>query len=81
MNNPLGGMLSFLQLILMDMGKDDPLHQDIKNMEAAVLRCRDIVLNLLSFARKQDLGDFTEVDLKEVIGTAVKLIELQSKSQ
>ena len=31
-----------------------------KEMEKAVLRCRDIVQNLLSFARKQDLGEFTE---------------------
>lgn len=80
LNNPLGGMLSFLQLILMDMKKDDPLHPEIKAMEEATLRCRDIVLNLLSFARKQDLGEFTEVDLWDVVGRAVKLIELQSKS-
>lgn len=81
LNNPLGGMLSFLQLILMDLSKTDPLYPDIKGMEHAVLRCRDIVLNLLSFARKQDLGDFTRVEAREVIDRAVKLIELQSKSK
>jgi signal transduction histidine kinase len=81
LNNPLGGMLSFLQLILMDLKKSDPLFSDIKAMEEATLRCRDIILNLLSFARKQDLGEFTETDLWEVFEKAVKLIELQSKSQ
>ncbi len=80
LNNPLGGMLSFLQLILMDLKRESPLYRDIKDMELAVLRCRDIVQNLLSFARKQDLGDFHKVRLCEVINRAVKLIELQSKS-
>lgn len=80
LNNPLGGMLSFLQLILMDMRKDDAVRPEIKGMEDAVLRCRDIVVNLLGFARKQDLGEFAKVDLTDVVDRAVKLIELQSKS-
>ena len=80
LNNPLGGMLSFLQLILMDLPAGDVLFDDIKAMEQAVFRCRDIVLNLLSFARKQDLGDFTLVDLRDVVHKSIKLIELQSKS-
>lgn len=80
LNNPLGGMLSFLQLILMDLKKDAPFYSEIKEMESAVLRCRDIVLNLLSFARKQDLGEFAKVDLWEVAEKAMRLIELQSKS-
>ena len=80
LNNPLGGMLSFLQLILMDLKKGAPYHSEIKEMEGAVLRCRDIVQNLLSFARKQDLGEFSKVDLWEVAERAMRLIELQSKS-
>jgi two-component system NtrC family sensor kinase len=81
LNNPLGGMLSFLQLILMDLKKTDTHYDEIKQMEAATLRCRDIILNLLSFARKQDLGQFALVDLLSVVARAVKLIELQSKSK
>jgi signal transduction histidine kinase len=81
LNNPLGGMLSFLQLILLDLKKDAPLYKEIKAMESAVLRCRDIVQNLLSFARKQDLGEFAKVDLRDVVERSVKLIELQSKSK
>lgn len=81
LNNPLGGMLSFLQLILMDLKKDSPLFADIKEMEKAVFRCRDIVLNLLGFARKQDLGELSRIDMLTVLERAVKLIELQSKSK
>ena len=36
-----------------------------------VLRCRDIVLNLLSFARKQDLGEFSSIDIGIVIARSV----------
>ncbi len=81
LNNPLGGMLSFLQLILMDLKPTDVIFPEVKEMEHAVLRCRDIVLNLLSFARKQDLGEFTVINLGDVVERAVKLIELQSKSK
>jgi two-component system, NtrC family, sensor kinase len=80
LNNPLGGMLSFLQLILMDLKPTDAIYPEIKEMESAVLRCRDIVLNLLSFSRKQDLGEFAVIDLWDVIRRAAKLIALQSKS-
>lgn len=80
LNNPLGGMLSFLQLIRMDLKNDNPIYPEIVGMEEAVLRCRDIVINLLGFARKQDLGEFSQIDLNDVVDRAVKLIELQSKS-
>lgn len=80
LNNPLGGMLSFLQLILMDVRPGDDLFPEIKGMEQGVLRCRDIVLNLLSFARKHDLSDISQINLFDVIERSVKLIELQSKS-
>ena len=81
LNNPLGGMLSFLQLILMDLKSGGGLADEIREMESATLRCRDIVLNLLSFARKQDLGEFKPTDLRAVIARAAKLMELQTRSR
>jgi signal transduction histidine kinase len=81
LNNPLGGMLSFLQLILMDLKKTEANYEDIKSMEQATLRCRDIVQNLLSFARKQDLGEIEIINLSDVVDRSVRLIELQSKSK
>lgn len=81
LNNPLGGMLSFLQLILMDLKKTDTIYSDIKAMEEATLRCRDIVQNLLSFSRKQDLGDMSSLDIWDVVARAAGLIELQSKAK
>jgi two-component system NtrC family sensor kinase len=81
LNNPLGGILSFVQLILMDLKPDDPIRPDIVEMELGVKRCRDIVQNLLGFTRNPDVDTVTELDLKEVIHRAIKIVELQTKSQ
>lgn len=79
-NNPLGGMLSFLQLIKMDLQKDDPVYDDVLEMEAAGLRCKEIVENLLRFSRRQETGVMEEVDLNEVLDQTMKIIELQTRS-
>lgn len=81
LNNPLGGMLSFLQLIKMDLSPKTPLRADVEDMEKSTLNCRDIIRNLLSFARKSDSDDHQQTDLHAVIERAIKLIELQSKSK
>jgi len=78
LNNPLAGMLSYLQLLLMDVTEGE-LHVDLKEMEAATLKCRDIVQSLLGFSRKQSQGEKTRVDLNELVPKAVQLVELKSR--
>lgn len=46
-NNPLGGLLSYTQLLLMDTNDKDPIHADLKAMESAIKKCAEIVNNLL----------------------------------
>lgn len=81
LNNPLGGMLSFLQLIRMDLDKKDPIYPDIISMEEGVLRCRDIIQNLLGFARLSAKQYLNPMDVREAIERAVKLTELQTRSK
>jgi two-component system NtrC family sensor kinase len=80
LNNPLGGMLSFAQLVRMDLAADHPLHQDVVELENGVRRCKDIVQNLLGFTRNPGAEDFRKLDLRDVIQRALKIIELQSRS-
>lgn len=81
LNNPLGGMLSFLQLIKMDLKGDEPWYHDIDEMEKGARRCRDIVQNLLGFTRKSSTEDTIEIlDLRDVIEQAVKITELQTRA-
>lgn len=81
LNNPLGGILSFTQLIKMDMRPENPLYPDILEMEAGVQRCKEIVQNLLGFTRNPNADQEGNVSLKEVCLRALKIVELQTKSQ
>ncbi len=84
LNNPLGGMLSFLQLIKMEMdgsGENKPAwYDDVDEMEKGARRCRDIVQSLLGFTRKSS-PDTTEIlDLVDVLDQALKITELQTRA-
>ncbi len=52
LNNPIAGMLTFAQLIRMDLKGNEPYYEDILEIEKGILRCRDIIQNLLSSIRK-----------------------------
>ncbi|RYZ70023.1 MAG: PAS domain-containing sensor histidine kinase [Proteobacteria bacterium] len=80
LNNPLGGMLSFLQLIKMDLKGNEPWFDDIDEMERGARRCRDIVQNLLGFTRKSTTDTIEILDLRDVIEQAVKITELQTRA-
>ncbi|MEN0058708.1 MAG: HAMP domain-containing sensor histidine kinase, partial [Bdellovibrio sp.] len=81
LNNPLGGILSFTQLIKMDMKPDNPLYPDIVEMEAGVQRCKEIVQNLLGFTRNPHVDQEGDLNLRDVCLRALKIVELQTKSQ
>lgn len=81
LNNPLGGILSFTQLIKMDMDPQHPLYADIAEMEEGVQRCKEIVQNLLGFTRNPNADQVGELSLKEVCQRALKIVELQTKSK
>jgi C4-dicarboxylate-specific signal transduction histidine kinase len=80
LNNPLGGILSFTQLIKMDLPQDHPFYPDIVEMENGVQRCKDIVQNLLGFTRNPNVDELAEVSLQDVCNRALKILELQTKS-
>ncbi|HEX4924855.1 MAG TPA: histidine kinase dimerization/phospho-acceptor domain-containing protein [Bdellovibrionales bacterium] len=80
LNNPIGGIITFLQLMKMDMKGDEAYAQDISEMEAAAQRCREIIHNLLSFTRKSETEANEQVDLRDVVRKAVQILELQSRS-
>ncbi|PIS11626.1 MAG: histidine kinase [Bdellovibrio sp. CG10_big_fil_rev_8_21_14_0_10_47_8] len=81
LNNPLGGILSFVQLIKMDLKKEDALYEDILAMEEGVRRCKEIIENLLGFTRDPMADQEKDLDLREVIERAIKIVELQTKSR
>ncbi|MGE3757662.1 MAG: histidine kinase dimerization/phospho-acceptor domain-containing protein [Pseudobdellovibrionaceae bacterium] len=81
LNNPLGGILNFLQLIQMEMDKKDTHYQDIHEMELGAQRCKEIVQNLLGFSRTSAVDTKKDLDLKDVIHRSLKILELQTRSR
>jgi two-component system NtrC family sensor kinase len=76
-NNPLGGILVFSQMLLREVPTDSQHYQDIVEIEAAAKRCKIIVENLLDYARQRPLRPkITDCNVHEIISNAVKFAAL-----
>jgi two-component system NtrC family sensor kinase len=76
-NNPLGGILVFSQMLLRELEKDSRHYQDIVEIEAAAKRCKAIVENLLDYARQRPLKPkITECDIHSIVENAAKFAAL-----
>ena len=76
-NNPLGGILVFSQMLLREIEPESRHYQDIVEIEAAAKRCKVIVENLLDYARQRPLKPkITECDIHTIIENAAKFAAL-----
>lgn len=78
LNNPIGGILVFAQMLLREMEKESGHYQDVVEIEAAAQRCKSIIQSLLEFARQQPINQKATlnqeaVDIREAVLSAVKL--------
>ncbi|MBM4253430.1 MAG: hypothetical protein FJ146_15785 [Deltaproteobacteria bacterium] len=74
-NNPLGGILIFSQMLLREMDPKSPHYQDVVEIEAATQRCKAIVEGLLDFARQNPAkpkSQQVEINAIEAIRTAIR---------
>ncbi|MGB2897488.1 MAG: cache domain-containing protein [Anaerolineales bacterium] len=63
-NNPLGTILLFSDVMYKEASKDDPRRDDLNMIISETKRCQLIVANLLNFARQQDvLAQQTDIHL------------------
>lgn len=53
LNNPLTGVLGFAELLVKRVASDDPKREDLETIAAEARRAREIVQNLLGFARQR----------------------------
>ncbi len=79
-NNPLGGILAFTQLVMKELGDTHPSYADLKEIESATLRCKGIVQNLLDFSRQNRDQKKVPLQLNDVINKVIPLVQVQSKS-
>ncbi|MBL7671402.1 MAG: hypothetical protein JNM39_13035 [Bdellovibrionaceae bacterium] len=80
LNNPLGGLLTFVQMIAQELPKDSLWVADIQEMERGAQRCREIIQNLLIFSRVQDLQSESIFDINELTQQILKISEIHAKT-
>jgi signal transduction histidine kinase len=80
-NNPLAGLLSFIQLIKMDLTGKEDFYEDIIEMESGARRCKSIVQNLLNFSRQTNLDEQVQIDLREIVEQSIRITEIQTRSK
>jgi PAS domain S-box-containing protein len=72
-NNPLGVILGFCELLLRKAEKESQLYEDLKTIERQGLLCKETVENLLSFARAEKQSrEFS--DLNHCIEEIAKIV-------
>jgi PAS domain S-box-containing protein len=72
-NNPLTGILTFAEELIEDAKEDDPLLEDYKIIHQEALRCREIVRDLLDFA-KQDQMAARPMNISQVVMQTFSLV-------
>ncbi|MEW5924089.1 MAG: PAS domain-containing protein [Candidatus Zixiibacteriota bacterium] len=73
-NNPLTGILAYAEDMVDDFPGDDTHREDLLVIIRETMRCRDIVRNLLNFAR-QEAPRLEMLNLNQVVNQALSLVE------
>ena len=74
--NPLAGILGLSQLSMRDVKPDDPVYENITRIEFETKRCKDIIDNLMRFARQEKVR-FVPVDVNSVVINAIMIVDHQ----
>ena len=79
LNNPLGGIITFTQILKSETLPEKALYADLLALEQGALRCKDIIQNLLEFSRKPSHDQLQDINLVEVLQKVIRLIEIKTK--
>ena len=80
-NNPIGGIIALLQIIMSESGEGHPYYKDLTEMERAAQRCKHIVDNLLHFSRTSRDDEVREIEFSSVFKTLEPLVHLQIRHE
>lgn len=75
-NNPLGTILLYADIMRKDAAEGDPQAQDLDLIISEVTRCKRIVADLLNFARQQQIAA-QPVDLHALIDAVIEKVRRQ----
>jgi len=77
-NNPLGVILGYSQLLVRQLGADNPMKTELETIKREAVRCQKLVQELLIFSRAREV-EKELVDIDMAIEGALSLIMAQSK--
>jgi signal transduction histidine kinase len=81
LNNPLAGILGYVQLMLMSRPDADPDLETLRKIEMSAKRCKEITQNLLRFSQQRAKPELRTVDLNAVLRDALSLTENQLRGE
>ncbi|MBN2863820.1 MAG: GHKL domain-containing protein, partial [Bacteroidales bacterium] len=73
LNNPLGVVIMYSNILLEESKNDDPVKEDLKLIVEQAGRCKKIVAGLLNFARKNQVNH-QSVNIKELVNHSLESI-------
>ncbi len=80
-NNPLGVILGFCDLLLRHTDKNSQAFEDLKTIERQGLLCKQVVENLLSFARlSEEVSEYSDLNqcLEEIVKVVRHTLEMNN---
>ena len=81
LNNPLGGILSYLQIMKMELPPTHPFLADIEVLTATANRMKKHIEDLLLFSRKEEQIKPESNDLNEIFQKNLDLLQMQLKKE
>lgn len=79
-NNPLGGILAFTQLMIRDCTEGHAMKGDLEEIERAAVRCKKIVSDLLDFSRLSKPKDRQALDVNPLLERLFPFLKMEFKS-
>ncbi len=79
-NNPLGGILIYSNLLLEDTGEKSPYYENLKKIVKETSRCKNIVRGLLEFARPKE-PEMSLININEIVESSLSIMERQTLFQ
>ena len=75
-NNPLGTILLFADMLYKEMPEDDPRRSDLKMIIEETTRCKSIVSDLLNFSRQKNVIA-QNINIKDLIDQVIEGLQAQ----
>ncbi len=76
-NNPLTTILSYSECLSDEISDNEELKEDIETIIGETIRIREIVKDILNFARASEESEPTNVNINDEIGNTIKMLQPQ----